>query len=149
MDKQKTTLVTPAETARGWVLINAENQVVGRAASTIADILRGKNKPTFTPNVDNGDFVVVINASKVRFTGKKATQKEYHHHTGYFGGLKSITAEKQLQKHPERVLEHAVWGMMPKNRLSKKLIKKLKIYPGTEHPHEAQKPVELKIEKAL
>ncbi|MFH1830946.1 MAG: 50S ribosomal protein L13 [Pseudomonadota bacterium] len=149
MNNQKTTLVTPANVTRGWVIVDVQNQVVGRVASTIADILRGKNKPSFTPNIDNGDFVVVINASKVKFTGKKAKQKEYHRHTGFFGGLKSITVEKQLQKHPERVLEDAVWGMLPKNRLSKKLIKKLKIYSGTEHPHEAQNPVELKIEKAL
>ena len=97
MEKQKTTLVKPETSTRNWVLIDVENQIVGRAASTIADILRGKNKPTFTPNVDNGDFVVIINASKIKFTGKKAKQKEYHRHTGYFGGLKSITAEKQLQ----------------------------------------------------
>jgi len=145
MDNQRTTLVKPSEADRGWVLINVEDKVVGRAASAIADILRGKHKAAYTPNVDNGDFVVAINASRIRFTGKKLDQKEYHHHTGYFGGLKSITAKKQLEKRPEQILTDAVWGMLPKNRLSRQLIKKLKVYPESEHPHGAQNPRELKI----
>jgi large subunit ribosomal protein L13 len=145
MDKQRTTLVKPSDADRGWVLVNVEDKVVGRAASTIADILRGKHKATYTPNVDNGDFVVAINASKVRFTGGKLEKKEYFHHTGYFGGIKSITAKKQLEKKPEQILRDAVWGMLPKNRLSRQLIKKLKVYPESEHPHGAQNPKELKI----
>ena len=145
MDKQKTTLVKPTDADRGWVLVNVEERVVGRVASAIADVLRGKNKPSFTPHVDNGDFVVAINASKLKFTGNKLDQKEYFHHTGYFGGIKSITAKKQLEKKPEKILTDAVWGMLPKNRLSRQLIKKLKVYPESEHPHEAQNPKELKI----
>jgi len=145
MDKQKTDLVKREEAARGWVIVDVGDKVVGRAATAIAHLLRGKNKPGYTPHVDNGDFVVAINASKLRFTGRKPEQKEYHRHTGYFGGLKSITAAKQLEKKPEKVLEDAVWGMLPKNRLSRQLIKKLKVYPGSEHPHEAQRPVTLEI----
>jgi large subunit ribosomal protein L13 len=145
MDRQKTTLVKTEEANRGWVLVDLENQVVGRAASEIADILRGKNKASYTPHVDNGDFVVAINASKLRFTGNKLEQKEYFHHTGFFGGIKGITAEKQMQKNPEAVITDAVWGMLPKNRLSRQLIKKLKVYRDAEHPHQAQNPVELKI----
>ncbi|MFH0800689.1 MAG: 50S ribosomal protein L13 [Pseudomonadota bacterium] len=138
MERQKTTLATTQTAKRGWVTVDVEGHVVGRIASHIADLLRGKDSPTFTPNVDNGNFVVVVNAAKVRFTGKKWADKKYHHHSGYPGGMKSITAEKQLEKHPEWILRDAVWGMLPKNRLSRHLIRKLKIYPGTEHPHEAQ-----------
>lgn len=145
MVKQRTTMVNTAEAQRGWVLVDVKDQVVGRAASAIAEVLRGKNKPSFTPHIDNGNFVVAINASQIRFTGKKMEKKEYNRHTGYFGGLKTITAKKQLEKRPEQILTDAVWGMLPKNRLSRKLIKKLKVYPGSEHPHEAQAPVELKI----
>jgi large subunit ribosomal protein L13 len=145
MDKQKSTLVKPSDADRGWVLVNVEDRVVGRVASAIADVLRGKNKPSFTPHVDNGDFVVAINASKLKFTGNKLEQKEYFHHTGYFGGIKSITAKKQLEKKPEQILTDAVWGMLPKNRLSRQLIKKLKVYPESEHPHGSQNPKELKI----
>lgn len=145
MERQKTTLVKPHEAKRKWVVVDVEGKVVGRAASAIADILRGKHKADFTPHVDNGDFVVAINASKIRFTGRKFDQKEYFHHTGYFGGIKSITAKKQLDKNPAKILEDAVWGMLPKNRLSRQLIKKLKVYSETEHPHEAQRPVEFKI----
>jgi len=147
--EQKTSLANPQTAGREWVLIDVENQIVGRAASVIADILRGKHRPTFTPHVDNGDFVVVTNASKIRFTGKKWKDKCYHRHTGYPGGLKTITAEKQLKKHPEDILKDAVWGMLPKNVLSKHLLKKLKIYPGTKHQHDAQKPTVLKIENML
>lgn len=139
--ERKSTWVTRENAIHNWVLLDVKDQVVGRVASKIADLLRGKNRPTFTPNVDNGDFVVVINASKVRFTGNKWKDKEYHRHSGYPGGLKSISAEKQLKKHPDLILRDAVWGMLPKNQLSRHLMKKLKIYPGTEHPHEAQKPV--------
>jgi large subunit ribosomal protein L13 len=140
MERSRTPYAKATEAPRGWVLIDVKDQVVGRAASKIANLLRGKDKPTYTPNTDAGAFVVVINAAKVRFTGAKWKEKEYHHHTGYFGGIKSITAEKQLERHPERILRAAVSGMLPKNTLSRSLIKKLKIYPGTEHPHAAQQP---------
>jgi len=146
MQNQKTKLQTPQTAQRGWVLIDVDGQVVGRAATRIAEILRGKHRPTFTPHVDAGDFVVVTNAAKLRFTGNKAKQKTYYRHTGYFGGLKETTADKQLDAHPDRVLRDAVWGMLPKNRLSRQLIKKLKIYTGTEHPHASQSPVEIKLE---
>lgn len=146
---QKTSLETCQAAKREWLLIDVENQVVGRAASVIADILRGKHRSTFTPNVDNGDFVIVTNAAKVRLTGQKWDDKCYHHHTGYPGGLKTITAGKQLEKHPEAILMDAVWGMLPKNTLSKHLLKKLKIYAGAKHPHTAQKPTVLKIENML
>ena len=144
MERQKTTLVTTQTADRDWVLFDAEDCVVGRAASEIADMLRGKNRPTFTPHVDNGSFVVVVNAAKVRFTGKKWQDKKYYHHSGYPGGMKEITAEKQLEKHPDQILRDAIWGMLPKNRLSKHLMRKLKIYPGAEHPHEAQMPAPTK-----
>lgn len=138
MERQKTTLLTPQTARRDWVLIDVKDEIVGRAATRIADILRGKDRPTFTPNVDGGSFVVVINASKVRFTGKKWTDKKYHHHSGFPGGMKSITAEKQLVKHPEWIIRDAVWGMLPKNTLSRHLMRKLKIYAGESHPHTAQ-----------
>ncbi|MGC8720209.1 MAG: 50S ribosomal protein L13 [Thermodesulforhabdaceae bacterium] len=125
---------------RKWILVDAEGKVLGRLASYIAVRLRGKHLPTFTPHVDNGDFVVVINAEKVKLTGKKWDQKIYRRHSGYMGGLKEISARKMLQEHPERLLYYAVKGMLPKNRLGRKLLKKLKIYTGPKHPHEAQQP---------
>ena len=149
MERQTKHFIDPLNADRKWIVVDVKDKVVGRAASAIADMLRGKHRPTYTPNVDNGDFVVVINAEKIRFTGNKLHDKNYYHHTGYFGGIKEISAEKQLERHPDRVLYDAVWGMLPKNRLSRQLIKKLKIYPGTEHPHEAQQPVEFKLENAL
>lgn len=146
MERQKTTFKTKEDSTRNWVIVDVKDQIVGRAASEIANILRGKHRPTYTPNADAGDFVVVINAAQIRFSGNKLLDKEYFHHTGYFGGIKSVTAEKQLQRHPERVLRDAVWGMLPKNTLSRQLIKKLKIYEGTEHPHTAQNPTAINIE---
>jgi large subunit ribosomal protein L13 len=140
MERQRTSYTSDAQANRDWLLVDVDGQVVGRAASKIANLLRGKTRATYTPNTDAGSFVVVINAAKVRFTGAKWKDKLYHHHTGYFGGMKSITAEKQLAKHPDRILRDAVLGMLPKNTLSRQLIKKLKIYPGTEHPHTAQNP---------
>ncbi|SMC18895.1 LSU ribosomal protein L13P [Desulfacinum hydrothermale DSM 13146] len=125
---------------RKWIVVDAEGQVLGRLASKIAMRLRGKHLPTFTPHVDTGDFVVVINADKVRLTGRKWDQKVYYRHSGYVGGLKATTAKKLNQDHPERLIEYAVKGMLPKNRLGRKLLKKLKVYKGTEHPHEAQQP---------
>lgn len=125
---------------RKWILVDAENQVLGRLASKIAMRLRGKHLPTFTPHVDTGDFVVVVNAEKVLLTGRKMDQKVYYRHSGYMGGLKSTTARKMNLEFPDRLIRHAVWGMIPKNRLGRQLMKKLKIYKGTEHPHEAQQP---------
>ncbi len=125
---------------RKWIVVDADKQVLGRMASKIAMRLRGKHLPTFTPHVDTGDFVVVVNAEKVLLTGRKMDQKVYYRHTGYMGGLKSTTARKLNQEFPDRLIRHAVWGMLPKNRLGRQLMKKLKIYRGSEHPHEAQQP---------
>lgn len=138
MKQQGTTLSTPETAKRDFVVFDAEDQVVGRAATKIAAMLRGKDKPAFTPNVDNGSFVIVINAAKVRFTGSKLLQKNYYHHTGFPGGIKAINAKSQLEKHPDRVLSEAVWGMLPKNTLSRHLMRKLKIYADANHPHAAQ-----------
>jgi len=126
-----------------WFVIDASNQVLGRLATRIATILRGKHKPTFTPHIDTGDFVAVINAEKVALTGRKPDQKYYKWHTGYPGGFRKRTYKQMIEKHPVRVIEHAVKGMLPKNRLGRKMFKKLKVYAGSEHPHAAQKPVEL------
>jgi large subunit ribosomal protein L13 len=130
---------------RKWVLVDAENQVLGRLATQIAMRLRGKHLPHFTPHVDVGDFIVVINAEKVHLTGRKWDQKIYYRHTGYMGGIRATTARKLNQERPERIIRMAVWGMLPKNRLGRKLIKKLKIYPGSEHPHEAQQPQKMSL----
>ena len=123
-----------------WHLINAEGKTLGRLAVSISNILTGKSKPLYSPNADLGDFVVVINAEKVRVTGKKSTQKVYNHHTGYPGGLKSKTFDKMLEDSPEIIIEKAVKGMLPKNKLSNAIIKKLKVYSGSEHPHKSQNP---------
>jgi large subunit ribosomal protein L13 len=128
-----------------WYLVNAEGRVLGRLAAELAKILRGKNKPAFTPHVDTGDFVIVVNAGKVLLTGKKMKDKIYYHHTGYPGGIKEISAEKLLAKKPTEVLRIAVKGMLPKNSLGRQMLQKLKIYAGPDHPHEAQKPVPLEI----
>jgi len=135
----------PAEVRREWLLVDAEGKTLGRLASEIARRLKGKHKPIFTPHVDTGDYVVVVNAEKVAVTGNKLTDKMYHRHTGYVGNLKSISLEKQLQKAPERVLETAVRGMLPRNPLGRAMMKKLRIFAGPEHTHQAQqpKPVEL------
>ncbi len=125
---------------KDWFRVDAENLILGRLASEIAKILRGKNKPIFTPHVDTGDFVIVVNAEKIAVTGNKMSDKMYHHHTGYPGGIKSISLEKLLEKNPEEVIKKAVWGMLPKNSLGRKMINKLKIYKGSEHPHESQNP---------
>lgn len=127
-----------------WHLINAEGKTLGRLAVSISNILTGKSKPVYSPNADLGDFVVVINAEKVRVTGKKSTQKVYNHHTGYPGGLKSKTFDKMLEDSPEIIIEKAVKGMLPKNKLSNLIIKKLKVYSGSEHPHKSQNPQTLK-----
>jgi large subunit ribosomal protein L13 len=131
------------EVNRRWVLVDAEGKTLGRLATRIAVLLRGKDKPVFAPHQDTGDFVVVINAEKVVVTGKKLQQKTYYHHSQYPGGIKSTTLEKQLAEKPERVLESAVRGMLPKNRLGDALFGKLKVYAGPKHPHAAQRPVAL------
>ena len=137
---KKTTILKPDAVEKRWILIDADGKVLGRMASEIAAILRGKVKPTYAPHMDAGDFVVVINAEKVTLTGRKWTQKMYYHHSGYPGGIKGVSADKLRQKHPEDIIRKAVWGMLPKNRLGRKLIKKLKVYAGPEHPHRAQEP---------
>ncbi len=140
---KKTTTMTTKEKAlaeRRWFVIDAEGAVLGRLATRAADLLRGKNKPSFTPHVDCGDFVIVINAQKVKLTGKKESDKVYHHHTGFPGGIRSAPAGEVRSRHPERLIEKAVGGMLPKNRLSKALMTKLKVYGGAEHPHQAQRP---------
>jgi large subunit ribosomal protein L13 len=128
------------EITREWVVMDASDQVLGRLATEVARFLRGKHKPEFTPHLDTGDFVVVINADKVRLTGAKLDDKVYYRHSGRPGNLKSETARERMEKYPERVIQAAVWGMLPKNRLGRKLLKKLKVYSGSEHPHQAQQP---------
>jgi large subunit ribosomal protein L13 len=142
---KSTVYVTKENARRNWVLIDANGQTVGRLATQIANILRGKNKPDFTPNVDNGDFVVVINASKVQFSGSKWDEKKYYRHSRFFGSLKETTAREMLEKDPAFILQDAVKGMLPKNRLSRNLLKKLKLFAGSEHDHAAQKPQALTI----
>jgi large subunit ribosomal protein L13 len=133
------------EIKREWFLIDAEDVILGRMATEIARRLRGKHKPEFTPHVDTGDYIVVINAEKLAVTGNKMKNKIYYKHTGYVGNLKSISLEKQLQKHPELVIETAVKGMLPKNSLGRTMYRKLKVYAGPNHPHEAQQPKTLEI----
>lgn len=134
-----------AEIERHWYVVDAEGETLGRLASKIAPILRGKHKPIYTPHLDCGDFVVVINVDKVRVTGRKLDQKIYYRHSLYPGGLKSISLRDQLSKHPDRVLLAAVRGMLPKNKLGRQMIKKLKLYTGAEHPHQAQQPERLTL----
>ncbi|MCB1858423.1 MAG: 50S ribosomal protein L13 [Gammaproteobacteria bacterium] len=135
----------PAEVRRNWHLVDAENKTLGRLASEIARRLRGKHKPEYTPHVDTGDYIVVVNAEKIRVTGNKLQDKMYHHHTGYIGNLKSVNLEKMLIKAPERVIESAVKGMLPKNPLGRAMFKKLKVYAGPEHRHQGQQPQPLDI----
>lgn len=142
----KTFSAKPAEVSRDWYLVDAEGQTLGRLATEVARRLRGKHKPEFTPHVDTGDYIVVINAGKVRVTGNKLKDKVYHHHTGYIGNLKSISLEKLLKKAPEQVIEKAVKGMLPKNSLGRKMFGKLKVYAGSEHNHAAQQPVPLALD---
>ncbi len=144
----KTFIAKKEETKRSWRLIDADGAVLGRLAAKIAILLRGKDKATFTPNVDTGDFIVVINAAKVKLTGNKLQQKQYYHHTLYPGGLKSESARSLLERQPEKLILHAVKGMLPKNRLSDRLITKLKVYPGPDHPHAAQLNAGNKKDKA-
>ena len=130
---------------RKWWLVDAEDMILGRMATEVAKILRGRHKPTFTPFFDTGDFVVIINAEKIKLTGAKESQKMYYRHSGYMGGIKEIQYERMLATHPERIIKHAIKGMLPKNKLNRKILKKLKIYAGSEHKHAAQKPEALKI----
>ncbi len=141
----KTYTPKPTEIERAWWVVDAEEKVLGRLASEVAKVLRGKHKPMYTPHLDTGDHVIVINAEKIRVTGKKEEQKTYFRHSGYMGGDKHIPFKEMREKHPERVIELAVKGMMPKNNLGRLMLKKLKIYAGAEHPHEAQQPKELEI----
>lgn len=134
------------EIKHDWYVVDANGKVLGRLASQIASILRGKNKPYFTPHMDTGDFIIVVNAEKVRLTGKKREMKTYFSHSGYLGSGKNLEFKDVIQKHPERVLEHAVKGMLPHNTLGRKLFKKLKVYSGPEHPHSAQQPKPLELE---
>lgn len=136
----RTQFATRDEVERKWYLVDAEDAILGRLATKIATYLRGKNKAIFTPHIDTGDFIIVINADKVKLTGKKLEDKIYYHHSGYPGGLKAETAKDRLRRKPEEVIIDAVWGMLPKGRLGRAIIKKLKVYRGPEHPHEAQKP---------
>lgn len=128
------------EIEQRWYLFDAKDVVLGRLATKVATCLRGKNKPVFTPNVDTGDFVVIVNAEKIKLTGKKLDEKIYYHHSGYIGGIKASTARERLKKDPEDVIRDAVWGMLPKNRLGRAMLKKLKVYKGPAHPHTAQQP---------
>ncbi|HHW73071.1 MAG TPA: 50S ribosomal protein L13 [Firmicutes bacterium] len=141
----KTYAAKPQEVVRKWYVVDAEGQTLGRLASQVAAILKGKHKPIYTPHVDTGDHVIVINAEKIQLTGKKLLNKRYYRYSGYPGGLKSSTAGELLNRNPERVIKAAVWGMIPHNRLGRQMIRKLKIYAGPEHPHEAQQPEKLEL----
>jgi large subunit ribosomal protein L13 len=141
-----TVFFTRDDANQDWHVVDAQNQVLGRLATRVASVLRGKHKPTYTPNADIGDFVIVVNADKVKLTGNKVTDKSYYRHSGYIGGLKETTAGKVLaSKHPERIIEWAVRGMLPKSRLGDRLFTKLKVYAGPDHPHEAQQPRPLAV----
>lgn len=141
----KSYVAKPSDVERSWYVVDASDQVLGRLATQVAMRLRGKHKPTFTPHLDTGDFIIVVNAEKVRLTGRKWDQKTYYRHSGYTGGIKSITAKKLLDKQPEDLVRTAVRGMLPKNRLGRQLLKKLKVYAGPDHPHTAQRPEALAL----
>ena len=141
----KTYQAKEEELEQKWYLVNAEGKVLGRLATELVKILKGKNKPTYTPHLDTGDFVIVVNAGKVTLTGKKMKDKIYYHHTGYPGGIKEMNAEKLLAKKPTEMIRIAVKGMLPKNSLGRQMLRKLKVYAGPNHPHESQKPVPLEI----
>ena len=141
----KTYTAKPETVERDWFIVDAENKTLGRLSTEIARRLRGKHKPEYTPHVDTGDYIIVINAEKVYVSGNKRTDKMYHHHTGYPGGLKSISFDKLIEKAPERVIESAVKGMLPKNPLGRAMYQKMKVYAGSEHPHTAQQPKTLDI----
>jgi large subunit ribosomal protein L13 len=142
----KTFVATPENRQRDWYVVDADGKTLGRLATKIADALRGKRKPEYTPHCDTGDFVVVVNAEKVRVTGNKPQRKLYHRHSGYPGGLRSRTFAEMLDRRPEEVIRKAVKGMLPRNRLGRQQLRKLKVYAGPEHPHEAQKPKQMEID---
>lgn len=144
-EKMKTFIAKPETVQRDWFVVDAADKTLGRLAAEVASRLRGKHKPEYTPHVDTGDYIVVVNAKQVRVTGNKAKDKIYHHHTGYPGGLKSISFEKLIDKAPERTIQNAIKGMLPKGPLGRAMFKKLKVYAGAEHPHTAQQPQELNI----
>jgi large subunit ribosomal protein L13 len=146
MRLQRTFTPRPADVERAWWVVDAAGVPLGRLASEVIRILRGKHKPTFAPHMDLGDYVVVVNASRVALTGAKREQKRYHRHSGYPGGLTSLTFEEMMERHPERVVESAVKGMLPKNRLGRQVFKKLKVYAGPDHPHAPQDPKPLDID---
>jgi large subunit ribosomal protein L13 len=141
----KTYVAKPTDRERNWLLVDATGLTLGRLSTQIADALRGKRKPTYTPHIDTGDFVIVVNAEKIAVTGNKLANKMYYRHSGYPGGLKVRTLAEQLERQPEEVIRKAVKGMLPRNRLARKQLTKLKIYAGPEHPHEAQQPVPMEI----
>ncbi len=143
----KTFSPTPETVDHKWYIVDADDQILGRLASQIAHHLRGKHKPEFAPHIDNGDFVVVVNCEKLKFTGDKLHKKKYYRHSGYVGGLKETTLEKMMDKKPEEVLMHAVRGMLPRNPMGRACLRKLKIYTGSEHPHAAQAPTPLPLQK--
>jgi len=136
----KTQFAKKGDVERRWYLVDAKDAILGRLATKIATYLRGKNKPIFTPHIDTGDFIIVVNANKIKLTGRKLDNKIYYHHSGYPGGLKAETAKDRLNRKPEQIITDAVWGMLPKGRLGRAMLKKLKVYRGPEHPHKAQKP---------
>ena len=142
---KRTYVTNPEDVQRDWYVVDASGQTLGRLATEIARIVRGKHKPIYSPSVDVGDYVIVINADKIHVTGQKLDQKMYYRHSGYPGGLTEVPLRRMLETHPTRVIEHAVRGMLPKNRLGRKMIKKLKVYAGSEHPHEAQQPEALEL----
>lgn len=142
---QKTYVPKSGDVTHEWKLVDANGKNLGRLATQISTILLGKDKPTFTPGVDTGDYVIVVNAERISVTGNKLDDKFYYRHSGYPGGLKKINLRDQLAKYPDRVIRQAVWGMLPHNRMGRKLIKKLKIYAGTDHPHQAQDPVQVEV----
>ena len=141
----KTFSAKPETVERSWFVVDAEGKALGRLASEIARRLRGKHKAVYTPHVDTGDYIVVVNAEKIRVTGNKLKDKMYHHHTGYIGNLKSVPLDKLLETHPERALEHAVKGMLPRGPLGRKMLSKLRVFAGPEHPHAAQQPISLEV----
>ena len=141
----KTYVTKPAEVERKWYVVDAEGQTLGRLATKVASVLRGKHKPTYSPSVDNGDFVIVVNAEKIHVTGRRKDQKKYYRHSGYTGGLTEITMRQQLERNPDRVITSAVRGMLPKNKLGRKMFRKLKVYAGPEHPHKAQQPEQMAL----
>lgn len=145
MSVDKTYIPKSGDITQDWILVDANGQNLGRLATQIAQILLGKHKPTFTPGMDTGDFVVVVNCERIQVTGNKMEEKMYYRHSQYPGGLKEITLRKQLQKHPDRVIRAAVWGMLPHNKFGRQLIKKLKVYAGPDHPHSAQQPKPLTL----